>query len=152
MLRILSKSILFALPAIALTLGVATAETPAASPKNGAGASGASEPARKQVKILDSKENFEVSGKKGQLAHLSNPDTGMKETAVVMETTDLENKPIMIAMRLEHPLAEAELEYFDKNKPADVALSAKCAEVLVAQMPSGRHIAQGNQCRVIEFE
>jgi hypothetical protein len=37
--------------------------------------------------------------KKGQLASLLNSQAGIRETAVVMETTDLENKPIMIAMQ-----------------------------------------------------
>ncbi|WP_339780820.1 hypothetical protein [uncultured Thalassospira sp.] len=154
MRQVLAKSILFAIPATAIMFSAAVAETPATSPNHvsGGAASGESQPAPKQVQILDTKENFEVSGNKGQLARLLNPQTGIRETAVVMETTDLENKPIMIAMRLEHPLGEAELAHFDKNKPANVALSAKCAEVLVAQMPGGRHIAQGNQCNVVGFD
>ncbi|AUG52190.1 hypothetical protein [Thalassospira marina] len=149
MKRVLSKLILWAIPATALLCGSALADAPS---KTSGPADGASQPARKQVQILDTKQNVEITGKKGQLANLSNPDTGMKETAVVMETTDLESRPIMIAMRLEHPLGEAELEYFDKNSPGNVAISAKCQEVLVAQMPSGRHIAQGNQCNVTDFE
>ncbi|OSQ36146.1 hypothetical protein [Thalassospira mesophila] len=150
MIRVLSRSVLCAIAATFMLSGGAMAENSTAASSDDA--SSAAAPARKQVQILDTRKNIKVSGQKGQLAHLTNPDTGMKETAVVMETADLESKPIMIAMRLAHPLGEAELEYFDKNKPAAVALSAKCDEVLVAKMPSGRHIAQGNHCSLVDFK
>ncbi|RCK43143.1 hypothetical protein TH25_22165 [Thalassospira profundimaris] len=153
MKRVLSQSILWAMSAVFLLCGTALADAAnaASDQKDGTNDGTGGQPNGRQVQILDTQRNVEISGEKGQLARLTNPQTGIKEMAVLMQTADLDSQPIMIAMRLAHPLAEAELAYFDKNSPGNVSLSASCREVLVAKMPSGRHVAQGNQCNIVEF-
>ncbi|MFH1805261.1 MAG: hypothetical protein ABID63_10290 [Pseudomonadota bacterium] len=105
-----------------------------------------------EVRIIGTEENVELNGSKGQLASLANPESGSQETAVVMETAELSDQPLMIALRFTQPLGETEMSYFGEEKQGQVEVTAQCTEVLIAEMPDGRQVAQGNDCTLVDYE